>query len=245
MKQLITILIVAVSHSLFSQGTGEIRGVVMDKEFNQPIVGANVWVEYGGNKIGTSTDLDGKFIIKPLTSGTYTIKYSFVGKKQHHLTGVTVKSDKIYFSDSIYLENNMLDGITIVCERPKIKLIDPEEPSKITLDSKEITAISSARSPGTLISIASGGAVKTSADGEQVYFRGSRAGTMITFLDGVKIMDGNVPSVPLAAMKSYTVYTGGMPAKYGDTMGGVVVIETKSYFDLYNEHQAKQTWYKK
>lgn len=245
MKQLILILTIALSHTYFSQGTGEIKGVVMDKELNEPIFGANVWVEYGGNKIGTSTDLDGKFTIKPLVAGTYTVKYSFVGKQQFHLVGVSVKSDKIYFADTVNLKDNLLETIVIVSERPKVKLIDPEEPSKITLDTKEIATISSARSPGTLLTISSGGAVKTSADGKQVYFRGSRAGTMIAFLDGVKITDGNIPKVPLAALKSYTVYTGGMPAKYGDTMGGVVVIETKSYFDLYNEQQAKQTWYKK
>jgi hypothetical protein len=27
------------------------------------------------------------------------------------------------------------------------------------------------------------------------------------------------------------VYSGGIPAKYGDCSGGVIVIETKSYFD--------------
>jgi hypothetical protein len=31
------------------------------------------------------------------------------------------------------------------------------------------------------------------------------------------------------------VYAGGIPAKYGDAMGGVIVLETKSYFDLYRE----------
>jgi hypothetical protein len=31
------------------------------------------------------------------------------------------------------------------------------------------------------------------------------------------------------------VYTGGVPAKYGDTTGGVIVVETKSYLEEYNE----------
>jgi hypothetical protein len=34
------------------------------------------------------------------------------------------------------------------------------------------------------------------------------------------------------------VYTGGLPAKYGDTMGGAVVVETKSYFELLRNYQA-------
>jgi len=35
-------------------------------------------------------------------------------------------------------------------------------------------------------------------------------------------------------------YTGGIPAKYGDTTGGVVILETLSYFDLYNAWLAGQ-----
>jgi hypothetical protein len=35
------------------------------------------------------------------------------------------------------------------------------------------------------------------------------------------------------------IYTGGIPAKYGDTMGGVVVLETKGYFDLLRERKYK------
>jgi hypothetical protein len=35
------------------------------------------------------------------------------------------------------------------------------------------------------------------------------------------------------------VYSGGLPAKYGDTMGGVIVVETKSFFDMYYESLAR------
>jgi len=37
------------------------------------------------------------------------------------------------------------------------------------------------------------------------------------------------------------VYTGGVPAKYGDCTGGVVVIETKNYLSLYQEWLATQS----
>jgi outer membrane receptor protein involved in Fe transport len=41
--------------------------------------------------------------------------------------------------------------------------------------------------------------------------------------------------VPGSSIGGVTVYTGGIPAKYGDTTGGVIILETKSYFDLYRE----------
>jgi hypothetical protein len=36
------------------------------------------------------------------------------------------------------------------------------------------------------------------------------------------------------------VFTGGLPAKYGDTMGGAIVVETKGYFELYRSWLAAQ-----
>jgi outer membrane receptor protein involved in Fe transport len=40
-------------------------------------------------------------------------------------------------------------------------------------------------------------------------------------------------------MASVSIYTGGLPAKYGDTTGGVVAVETKTYFDFYNQKIAE------
>jgi len=44
--------------------------------------------------------------------------------------------------------------------------------------------------------------------------------------------------VPPTSIASFTIYTGGLPARYGDVTGGAVAIETKSYFDLYMQQQA-------
>ena len=74
--------------------------------------------------------------------------------------------------------------------------------------------------------------IKLTEDGDLV-FRGSRKGDMIYMMDGIKLT--SVSNVPSAAIGGMMVYTGGIPAKYGDTTGGVVVMETKSYFDLYRE----------
>jgi len=40
-------------------------------------------------------------------------------------------------------------------------------------------------------------------------------------------------NIPGTSIGGVSVYAGGVPAKYGDTTGGVIIMETKSYFDLY------------
>ncbi|OFZ66875.1 MAG: hypothetical protein A3D92_13690 [Bacteroidetes bacterium RIFCSPHIGHO2_02_FULL_44_7] len=79
--------------------------------------------------------------------------------------------------------------------------------------------------------------VRMSDDGE-LMFRGARKGDMLYLIDGVKT--SSIGSVPGSAIGRMQIYTGGLPAKYGDTMGGVIVLETKSYFDLYNAWKSEQ-----
>ena len=40
--------------------------------------------------------------------------------------------------------------------------------------------------------------------------------------------DANIPGLAIGSVK---VYTGGVPARYGDFTGGCIVIETQSYFN--------------
>ncbi|MFN6075408.1 MAG: hypothetical protein ACK46Y_07555, partial [Fluviicola sp.] len=79
--------------------------------------------------------------------------------------------------------------------------------------------------------------VKKSDDGELV-FRGARKGDVIMYLDGVKMTE--IQNVPSASIGYVMVYSGAIPAKYGDTNGGVVVMETLSYFDLLREYESRK-----
>src|SRR5690606_29190950 len=116
----------------FSQSTGEIKGVVIDKETGETLVGASVWVNYGGNMIGEATDLDGKYTIKPLTPGTYSLTASFSGKSKYQVNEIKVNPDKITFLDTIYLSDTSIMGGEVVITANRVKLIDPEQPSKTT-----------------------------------------------------------------------------------------------------------------
>ena len=64
--------------------------------------------------------------------------------------------------------------------------------------------------------------------GGEDYVRGARAGSLSYYLDGGLILGS--PEIPLCSLGYYHIYTGYIPAKYGDTVGGVVVMETRSYF---------------
>ena len=62
----------------------------------------------------------------------------------------------------------------------------------------------------------------------ELHFRGTRGDATGYFIDGVRTLGGS--TVPGMCIENLTVFSGGVPAMYGDVMGGVVIITTKSYF---------------
>lgn len=211
-----------------AQNLGGLRGQVIDTITGETVVGANVYVMVGEQMRGTTTDIDGRFILKPLEPGTYTLNVSFTGMKKQLL--VKVKPDQLTFVPDIFLADSMMDEI-VVSDYAN-PLIDPNETSVQTVTYKEIKNSPNLRDVKKLsASMNSGIMVTESGD---AYVRGSRSDAAIYFVDGVKVTSGSI-NVPGAAIGSLTVYTGGVPAKYGDVTSGVIIIETRSYFDLWRE----------
>jgi sugar lactone lactonase YvrE len=193
-----------------------------------------VYVKNGNNKIGAQTGEDGRFVIKPLPIGTYTLyTMTLDGKEQALRSDIVVKPNSIAFTKDVLASPIYLDTIVVT---PEEKMIDPEETSVCTFDSETIKQSASKRNPAGLISSMNSG-IKIDDD-NNLYLRGARQNDMLVIMDGVK-MHG-LPNIPAAAYESISAYLGGLPAKYGDTMGGAIIIESKSYFDYYRQWKAQQ-----
>jgi hypothetical protein len=237
MKKLLFPLIALVLGSgAMAQSLGEIQGTVLD-EAQQPLPFANVVTTYGDQLIGATTDERGRFVLKPLNPGTYTVRISYVGLLPKEITGVLVNPDKITrLMGEVLVANNTLPEFSVEARRWEPPLIDPEEPSKLTVIAAQFESNPLRKSPVSMIASLSPDIYKAPGSNE-LYFRGSRSDAMAYFVDGVKV-SGSLTGVPSDGIASITMYTGGLPARYGDVTGGVVAIETKSYLDLYMQRQA-------
>jgi len=210
---------------------GELHGKVFD-ENGDPMIGANVYVEAGDRQIGAMTDENGKYKIKPLQAGIYTLNISFIGYQKIIIPGVNVKPDQITFVQDSELEVwSEIMPETIIVEYEH-KRIDPEETGKISVSAEALKNSPAQKDIKTFVASMSSD-IKTDSEG-QLYFRGGRPTSIVYFVDGIKI-SGNFQTLPSSGVGSISVYTGGIPAKYGDTTSGVIVIESKNYFDLYNQ----------
>jgi len=235
MKKLIIICLTLIESAMYGQSSGTIKGTVFDEK-GEPLPFANIYMERGAFKMGGTSDLDGNFTIKPIPTGKYDVNISYVGYEIKTIKGVIVNADNITFLNKIKMALNpqMID-INIEIIEHQVDLINPEETSKMTILGAELDKMAGAQSIPEMVKAISSD-VQVSSNGKDVIFRGARSGTSAFFIDGVKSGDFST-SLPSGVIKSFTVYSGGIPAKYGDITGGIVVVETKSYFDIFNEHR--------
>jgi hypothetical protein len=233
-----TILFLALALSaagtMRAQSLGEIKGRVYDPA-GEPAYNALVETSSGGMRVAVMTDEEGRFTLKPLSPGAYTVKITSTEFMAHEIAGVLVNADQISYIQDVRTAVNELGEFEVFHSKWEPPLIDRDIPGRATLFHTQFRKDPTRKNPVNLARTVTPGIYK-SPNSDELYFKGARADAMVYFVDGVKM--GTLTGVPPDAINSISVYTGGVPAKYGDFTGGVIAIETKTYFDLYQQRQA-------
>lgn len=224
----------ALSAAVMGQGLGSIEGKVREAE--GPVPGALVTARQGEHVLTTVTDIDGRFIVKPLPAGEYVVSVTMTSMQPQEIQEVMVSPDNITRMKDIELRAAELGPVVVTRIKWEKPMIDHDNTGVTQVSHKLFTNNPNKVDPVKLITSFAPGVVKAS-HGDDLYFRGARAENMCYFVDGVKL-GSRLSGVPNEAINSFSVYTGGVPAKYGDITGGIVAIETKSYFDLYQQRNA-------
>lgn len=221
----------------FASENGEIKMEVLDED-GDPAMQARVTLLSGEQVIDKKVpDVQGIVIFKEVLPGTYDIKVEMVGMITHVQQGVQVSANKTsYVNVKMKRPVNMLDSIVIV---PNFESMAQKTMlSGQTIDYLQFKNSATDHSNPIQMIVAVTPSVLPTADGKDIYSRGARAGTNEYLVDGEKIL-GSL-GVPSQSIQGMTVYTGGVPACYGDFTGGLVMITTKSFF---NGVQAKKNMY--
>ncbi len=198
-----------------------LRGTVTD-DMGDPLPFVNVSVKQAGIFVrGTSTDLDGNYIITPLDPSSYDVEFSFIGL-------ATVTLQKVIISPGVTTEKNLqmqeattlIDVIVLTAEK---SLIEKDNTSGQTVTREEFADLP-VRSVSS-IAASTAGVSQKDADGG-INVRGGRSSQTIYYVDGVKMVgSANIPTI---AMGQIQVITGGLPAEYGDATSGIISITTRA-----------------
>jgi hypothetical protein len=235
MKKLmyLTVIVVIIwTNDLCSQGSmGEVMGIMFEKsDGNEPAYLAKVWVENGGAKIGAIVDEDGRFRISAVPVGTYQLFAQYGLDSLNQEIVFRVDANGIFNVGRIdILENIQIEDDVVIHGQISAPLINFGNVGEKRIDALDIMQSPVRNSPVDLI-VSRNSDIKLSDDGQMI-IRGARAGDMAYFIDGIKMQEAK--AIPSVAIGGITVYSSAIPASYGDTTGGVIIMETKGYTDLY------------
>lgn len=223
MKTAFVILAVTLSQLAFAVGNGSLMGQVTDPDTKEPIDAATVILECKGSQLIYTTNEKGYYYASNIPPCNYTVHVTYMGKALT-LANIEVKSDEIMELNASLSTSYEMKEFVFEGGKSRNKLIDP-----FNIDVKTIDGGTLREQPITQVTQAiplQAGVVDM--DGK-IYVHGSRPEGLAYYIDGCKVT-GN-PNVPICGVEMMQVYTGYIPAKYGDTVAGIVAIETRNFFN--------------
>lgn len=237
MKTLIGIMAVMLMVNFgMAQGSfGDIQGQVFKSaDSDTPAQFAKVWVDRGSSKFGADTDENGKFTIHSVPTGLYILHVNDFGDTLSEQLAITVRTDGITLLKRVNINDKVTikEGVDVYA----YNLIDHDF-GQTRINSLDIEKSPLKNNVSKLIESNNSDIMVN--DAGEMMIRGGRANDLVYFIDGVK--SGKVQNVPSSAIGSVTIYTGAIPAKYGDTTGGVIILETKSYYDIWRAWKIRQS----
>ncbi len=230
-RMVITVLFITNLYPLSGQDAATenyIVGTVLND--GEPLPGAQVWI--AKLDIGDITDERGDFQLGPLEAGEYEVTVSFIGYEKKIISQVVIReSERVSLSVDLVPSVINMTGIMV---SPKTEKFNPEG----------VTAHLSTRmikeAPGaaqdiflvlqTLPGVSSGG------DDSKLFVRGGRADENLVIYDGMvirnpfhfDIVGGGFYTVFNSSMvENVDFYSGGYPARFGDRLSAVMVIENR------------------
>ncbi len=156
-------------------GQSALKGKTVDKETGEAIPFANIAVYKDGEMIaGSTTDFDGRYIIKPIKPGYYNVTASSVGYKALEINGVRVNLGAITFQD-IEMQPSDIALSEVEVVEYKVPLIQKDKTfAGETVDEAEIALMPSRRANSKAATV--GGIM------------GTRSNESYSYIDGVQVV---------------------------------------------------------
>jgi len=210
-------VLVLLSSSVLAQTS--LKGKIIDRASKEPLFGAAVLVV--GTYSGATADFDGKYEIKNLKPGDYSIKVSYVGYKDRVFNGIRIRKDEANVLN-IDLEElgQSLETVEVVGEKQMVDLESGKSEVRISAnDIKEMNV----RNVQDVVAMQNG--VTQTPDGIQI--RGGRVYETQFVVDGLNAQDplagtGFGTEVGAGSLQDLTVITGGSDAEFNGNSGIIV-----------------------
>lgn len=210
-----------------------IRGTVLDKLSQSPLIGATVQVLNISESKGTSTDESGQFVISELAPQRYEIKVSYLGYKDVFIPNVVVTSGKEVILD-IDMEEDLkiLDEVVVKAYSKNKTINDLATISARTFSMEEVNRYAGGRGDPARLAANFAGVSAPDDSRNDIVIRGNSPVGVLWRIDGMNVTNPNhfatvgttggaVSALNTNLLKSSDFFTSAFPAEYGNALSGV------------------------
>jgi hypothetical protein len=235
------ILFVSVFITNAQEITQSIKGVVVDKQSEIPLIGASVQLLNSDYNLGSVTDVNGFFTLRNVPLGRQELVVSYIGYNQINIPNVEVTAGKeVYLS--LELEESIFEMQEVVVTAEVDKDRAQNELATVsarTFSLEEVTRYSGGRNDvSRLVSNYAG--VSTADDSRNdIVIRGNSPTGVLWRLEGIPIPNPNhystlgttggpVSAINTNLLKNSDFLTSAFPAEYGNALAGVFDLSFRS-----------------
>ncbi|QIX62076.1 TonB-dependent receptor [Hymenobacter sp. BT18] len=222
--------------------TQTIRGRILDRESQTPLVGATVVVLDTNPPQAATTDADGYFKLTKVAVGRHTLKISFIGYEEQTIPELLLGSGKeLVLNVGLAEAYTSLGDVRVVAEREK----GTARNEMATVSARSISVEESKRYAASISDPARtaqtlAGVVASGDDlGNEIVVRGNSPRGLLWRIEGVEVPNPNHFSAEGASGGAVSVlssnvlsnsdfFTGAFPAEYGNALSGVFDVRLRS-----------------
>ncbi len=250
-RLLIFALTFIVSYAFSQELTQTIRGKVIDKLTQMPVIGANVYLPGSNPVIGTVSDEEGNFKLQNVPIGRHTLRVSCVGYNSVTLPNIVATSAKeVVLEINIEEMVNKLDEIVVTARQKK----DPLN-KMAAISARSFTVEETGRYAGALMdparmATAYAGVIAASDQRNDIIIRGNSPLGLLWRLEDIDIPNpnhfssigttgGGISMLNNNNLANSDFLTGAFPAEYGNAIGGVFDLRLKNGNDENRENMVQ------
>lgn len=235
------LLLFCLMHLQAQDNTQIIKGLIIDKQAEMPIIGATVELLSVDPVVGTTTDIDGLFSLDNVPVGRHEIRLSYLGYNTITIPNILVTSGKQVVLDLALVESIIqMDEVIVTAEVEKDKA--QNELATISARSfsvEEVGRYSGGRNDASRLAANFAGVNIANDSRNDIVIRGNSPIGVLWRLEGVPIPNPNHFSTlgttggPVSALntnllKNSDFMTSAFPAEYGNANAGVFDIGFRS-----------------
>jgi hypothetical protein len=214
--------------------TQTIRGRIIDRESQSPLLGASVAITSVVPVKGNTTDADGHFKIEKVPVGRHTLKINYIGYEEQVIPELLLGSGKeLVLTVGLTESIRQMDEVVITAQPEKGQpLNEMATLSARTISVEETKRYAASVNDPARAAMSYAGVATTDDGGNQIVIRGNSPKGILWRLEGIEVPNpnhfgeegasgGGISILSVNMLDNSDFFTGAFPAEYGNALSGI------------------------